>query len=230
MTRVFKKYLLFNIFFLTIFLVGLLQSSNPFPLLASLDKPVFTGIASLMLIYFTRLRGRFHRRVLFAFICLLAGTLLLELTNDTHMVYVLLCFFIAQIYFIRAFYLDFSSAPELDKAGARVAIVFGVLFSFTTYLYLRPYLGAYKIPALIYGFLITLVMIMAAFRRLRVNQSSFNLILTGSILLAASAVLFAVYWFIAKNAYNKLAVDAAYMLGIYSMVLGAIERKLVLVD
>jgi hypothetical protein len=223
---VFKKYLLFNLCFITIFLVELSQTRflSFFP--PVFVKPLFTGLAALMLVIETRLRGRFHRRMLVALISFLIGTVLLAMKSDMQPMYVLLFFFIAAIYLVRAFYLDFSSAPELDKFGARVAILLGLLFSFSSYLYLRPYLGEYKMAGLMYSFLIALVMMMASFRRLRVDQNSFILILSAAIVLAATALIFAVNYFIAQSAPNKIAIDSAYMLAIYLFLVGAIERKL----
>ncbi|MDB5021196.1 MAG: hypothetical protein JWQ28_2323 [Pedobacter sp.] len=186
------------------------------------------ALASIMLIYETKLRGRFHRRILMAFIFLFVGLIILQSEKAT--VYVLLCFFAAHICFVKAFYLDFSSAPQLDKATARLAIFLGILFSFTSYIYLRPYLGAFRIPALIYSFSMTLVIMMASFRRLRVNGASFVLILSASILLAATALIFAFNYFVASAEYNRIVIDAAFMLSIYLMVRGAVERKLLVLE
>jgi hypothetical protein len=226
---VFKKYLIFNLGFIAIFLVQLLQTSNLLSFPTSFLNPAFTFLASLMLIFETKLRGRFHRRVLFAFICLLIGTLLLVTPKNTHLNYVLLSLLTSQICLVRAFYLDFSSAPELDKFGARVAILFGILFSFTAYLYLRPYLGSFKIGGLIYTFMTTLVMMMASFRRFRVDKASFLLILSASIVFAGATVMFAIDYFVGTDATYKLAANSMYMLGLYLMTVGAVERRLVVV-
>jgi uncharacterized membrane protein YhhN len=194
----------------------------------SLTRAVFTLLAVAMLVTVSRLKGRFHRRVLYAFIALVVGNvLLLTAKQNDGSVLAFLCFVVAQIYLTRAFYLDFSSAPELDKFGARIAIAGGIIFSFATYLFLRPHLGNYRIPGLIYTFITTMVVMMASFRRLRVNKLSFNLILGATMLSACTGVLFAVQYFIMKSSTDDVLVDLFYMLSVYLITIGTIERKLV---
>lgn len=226
----FKKYLLFNIVFILILIIELLQLFNLSFLPTWFILPIFTGIAGLWLILKTKLRGRFHRRMLVALLSFIVGTLLLGRPGESALIYIFISFFIAQVSLIRAFYLDFRSAPELDKRGARVAIILGILFSFSTYLFLRPYLGAYKIPVLIFSFLTALLMMMAFFRRFRVNQLSFTSILLGSMFFAVATFVSAIDHFIADSPYIKVVIDTAYLFSIYLMVMGATERQLILKD
>jgi uncharacterized membrane protein YhhN len=181
-----------------------------------------------LLIWETKLRGRFHRRVVIAFMMMLIGVFLLRTgSSPSNHLYGFICFFIAPIYLIRAFYLDFSAAPELDKIFARYAIFLGLAVSVGTYLYLRPHLGPYKIQILIYTFLLAFMMMMAAFRRKRVNELSFMLILSASILLSVNAFLLAINHFIQQDPTIAIVVNVILMLGIYLLTLGAATRKLI---
>jgi uncharacterized membrane protein YhhN len=133
---------------------------------------------------------------------------------------------IAYLFFISAFYLDFRSAPELDKKGARIAIMLALICSFSIYLYFRPFLGLYRIPILVYTFILSLMAMMASFRRLRVNQESFVLILLGIVVLIASDILMALHTFVVRFDAAYYLVGGTHILALCLIVVGGIKRML----
>ena len=140
--------------------------------------------------------------------------------------YGLVAFLTCHIFYISAFYLDFRSAQELDKKGARIAIVLCALFSITFYFYLRPHLGGMKLPVMIYTFVISMMMMMAAFRNQRVNALSFNLILVGALCFLLSDSILAYNKFVKGFDFAGVLIMATYMAAQYLITMGAVERKL----
>jgi uncharacterized membrane protein YhhN len=210
-----------------VLIVGLTADFGLIPL--SFDAYIHVGfpiILALLLVLYSKLRGRFHRRILIGFLALSLGAFLFMRQGSPTISFI--AFALLPLSFTRAFYLDFSSTPELDKKGARVAIVFGLVFSFSVYLWLRPYLGAYHIPALIFTFLLALMMMMAAFRRFRVNAFSFSVILSGCMLFAAAAIACTYVAFVRPLSIINAAGDFLYICSLYMILLGSIERKLVI--
>ncbi|WP_448634226.1 lysoplasmalogenase [Pedobacter panaciterrae] len=141
--------------------------------------------------------------------------------------YGLIAFLLCHIFYIRAFYLDFSSAPQLDKKGARIAIALCAVFSISFYVYIRHGLGAMKLPVMVYTFVISLMMMMAAFRNMRVNKISFNLILFGAIFFLISDSTLAYNKFVKGFDLAGLLIMATYMIAQYLITIGGIERQLV---
>ncbi|RYZ48704.1 MAG: lysoplasmalogenase, partial [Sphingobacteriales bacterium] len=134
---------------------------------------------------------------------------------------------ICHIFYITAFYLDFRSAPELDKKGARIAIAICSIFGMGFYLYIRANLGPLRIPVMAYTFVISFMMMMAAFRNQRVNTLSFNLILVGAMFFVLSDALLAINKFSQAFNHAHLFIMVTYMAAQYLITIGAIERKLI---
>jgi uncharacterized membrane protein YhhN len=223
----FKKYLAFSILCLLVITLRLIAEFSISPnLYAAAFQTLLPITLVFLLIYFSKLRGRFHRRILVGLLALAIGSFFLMKDVPEH-TYGFLALLFLPLSFTRAFYLDFSSAPELDKGGARVAIVLGLVFSFSAYLWLRPYLGEYRIPGLIYTFLLALMMMMAVFRRLRVNLESFLLILVGCVLFTAAVLAYACWVFMKAPGILHVTGDCLYLISLYLIVLGSIERRLV---
>jgi len=222
-----KKHSKFNTLFAIIFLLQLLAEYNDFFRLRCTTKPLIVLSLMLMLVVGTKLSGRFHKRIFAGLVFALGGDILLmNGTDPRYFMYGLVAFLICHLCYISAFYLDFRSAPELDKKGARMAIVLCGLFSIGFYFYIRPHLGAMKLPVLAYSFVIALMMMMAAFRNLRVNRSSFLLILTGAICFLVSDSLLAYHKFVFQFKYGGLLIIATYMAAQYLITMGAVDRKL----
>ncbi len=70
------------------------------------------------------------------------------------------------------------------------------------------------------------MLMMSVFRRLRVNEISFNLVFAGALFLAFSDVLLAHFKFVVPLSGSDVFVGAIYMLAQFLLVMGAAERKL----
>lgn len=224
----FKLFLKFHLVFLLLFFVQLLGDLNPSSWYSMYTGCLTVAVLALVFIKATRLKGRFHRRVLFGLLTLLFGQVstLFMVPGTRTFLYGVICYALSYLFFISAFYLDFRSAPELDKKGARVAILVALIFSFLIYLYLRPSLGVYRIPVLIYTFIASLMAMMASFRRFRVNFQSFVLVLLGIGVFIVSDFLFAIDKFVSPFNAAGSVVGGTHLLALYLIVAGGVARVL----
>lgn len=225
---VFKLPLKFSLVFLVLFFVQVLGDLNSSSWFSMYTGCISTSVFILMFVVFTRLKGRFHRRILFGLVTLFIGQVsaVFMAPGPGAFLYNLIFPGICYIFFTSAFYLDFRSAPELDKKGVRYAIFVAFLLSFTVYLYFRPYLGVYRIPVLIYTFIISLMAMMASFRRLRVNSQSFVLVLSGIGVLIVADVAFAIDKFVSQSEAANYLAGGGHLLALYLIVAGGITRIL----
>ncbi len=224
-----KKHKWFSIIFALIFILQLMFGHNGYGNIAYFIKPSIVLSLLIMLFLSTKLKGRFHKRVFTGLVFALAGDILLMYTgqNESYFTYGLCAFLLCHIFYTSAFYLDFKSAPELDKKGARIAILLCAILAIGFYFFLRPHLGVMKLPVMIYVLAISMMMMMASFRNQRVNTSSFNLILFGAMLFLLSDSILAYNKFVQPVAYADIWIMATYMIAQYLITIGAVERKLI---
>lgn len=220
-----KKHPKFNILYTLILIAQLLAEYNQFNRLKQTTRPLISLSLMLMLYAATKLKGRFHKRIFTGLVFALAGDMLL-LQGENYVSYGLAAYLMSHICYISAFYLDFRSAPELDKKGARTAILLCALFSISYYFYIRPYLGMMKLPVLTYIFVTSLLTMMAAFRNQRVNKSSYILILSGSTSFMISDALLIHTKYAASVNYAGVLIITSYMLAQYLVIMGSANRKL----
>lgn len=224
-----KKHLIFNLSYVLITILVLSSVYAGFPLLGYIFKPLIHISLLAFLFVATKLRGRFHQRLFTGLVFALTGESLFMLRdyNSSYFLFGLISFLICHLFYISAFYLDFLSAKELDKKGARIAILLSALFFTSFYFYLRSHLGEFKLPVLAYIFIVALLTMMAAFRNQRVNTLSFNLVLTGVLFIIAADATLAQAHFIRPFAYSDLIVAFCYMAGQYLIISGGVNRSLV---
>ena len=223
-----KKHLAFSLIFLVIAIIQIGGQSFDIESLKTYTKPFIVIWLAIFLIASTSLKGRFHKRILTGLVFSLIGDIFLLFSplNEEYFSYGLLAFLLCHLFYIRAFYLDFKSAPELDKVGARVAIITCAILSTAFFFILRPHLGPMRVPILAYIIIISLMFMMAAFRNLRVNKVSFYLILFGAACFIVSDALLAYSKFVTSFAGSHILVLVTYMVGQYLIVLGSVERQL----
>jgi hypothetical protein len=190
-------------------------------------------VISVLILFFsfkTRLRGRFHRRMLYALLVTLVSMLFGipgRMGYEVHWDYLIGSQILSYLLFIRTFYLDFSSAPELDKKGAKIAIVLTGMVSIGSYFYVRPYLGKLQVLVLCLTLLISLMIMMAAFRNKRVDALSFVVVLMAAVLFGVFNFIYAILLFMYTSK-TLIFIDAAVLsIAIYLMVLGGVSRKLI---
>ena len=224
-----KKHLVFNLLYALIFILVLYSVYAEWAMLGYILKP-FIHISLLAFLFLTtRLRGRFHQRLFTGLVIALTGGSLFMLRNydPSYFSFGLVSFVLCHLFYISAFYLDFLSAKELDKTGARITIFVSALFFIGAYLYFRPYLGMLKLPVLGYIIVLAVLTMMAAFRNLRVNNGSFIMILAGVMCIVVAACTFAYAYFIRPFYYSELLALGFYMVAQYLIIVGAVERRLV---
>ncbi|RZM27294.1 MAG: lysoplasmalogenase [Pedobacter sp.] len=224
-----KKYPKFNLIFAFIFILHLIAISAGSTTLQYISKPLIVVSLMIMLAISTSLKGRFHKRLFTGLFFALSGDILLMFSagRQAYFIYGLLAFLIGHIFYISAFYLDFRSAPELDKKGARIAIIICSIIGMGFYIYIRESLGILKLPVMAYIFVISFMMMMASFRNLRVNAISFRLILFGAMFFLISDSLLAYNKFVQPFSYANLLIMATYMIAQYLITIGTVERKLI---
>jgi uncharacterized membrane protein YhhN len=181
----------------------------------------------VVLVFLTRLKGRFHKRIFTGMVFALAGLIPAALEDPgSYTFYSISAFLLTCIFYSRAFYLDFLSAPELDKKGARIAILLTALFSISCYFYFRPHLGVLKLPALVVTLVMSIMVMMSAFRNQRVNPSSFYLILFATITFLISGILTAYDHFIQHFTNAGLLIAITYLIANSLLTAGTVKRKL----
>jgi hypothetical protein len=212
-------------FFINVFNLGVHYT------VAGLIEIVVMVALLAFLVFKTGLKGRFHKRVFIAMFIAGAGMVYnLFVHKYTQLMPSMLFYFVPQIYLIRAFYLDFKSAPALDKTGARLAIGIAFILSICYYLLIRDQLGILRLPVMLGIFTTSFLFMMACFRNLRVNKESFLLILAGVVFYMFAEAMLAydafVQQFNFENAPYAIASTIAYIL----IVLGTTERRLIYIE
>ena len=223
-----QKHARFNLIFVLLFLLQVIAEYQQLHTLRLITKPLI--VISLLTYFYisTGLKGRFHKRLFTGLLFALAGDVFLMFNNldSSFFMYGLVAFLTCHLCYTSAFYLDFRSAPELDKKGARIAIALSFIFAVCFYFYLRPHLGIMKVPVLAYTIIISLMMMMSAFRNRRVNTTSFNLILIGALFFVLSDAILAYNKFISQSAHAGVFIIATYMVAQYLITMGGVSREL----
>lgn len=229
-----QKYLQFSIAFAFIFIIQILiESDNKTAKLVLADfyyiiKPLITISLMIFYTYQTQLRGRFAKRIFSGlFFGLVGDSFLMFLhINSSFFMFGLIAFLIGHLCYISAFYLDYKWNPSIEKKITWLGLVVFGVFCLGFYLFLRPYLGAMKIPVMVYAFVISLMAIMAVNRKGRVNTLSFNLIFFGAIAFLISDSFLAYNKFVNSFGGGGIAIMTTYMLAQYLITVGSVERKL----
>lgn len=219
----------FNILFAVIFILQLTLGDSNYKGAAYFIKPCIVLSLLIVLFFTTKLKGRFHKRIFTGLVFSLIGDILLMYAgqNEAYFLYGLTAFLLCHIFYTSAFYLDFKSAPELDKKGARIAILCCAILAIGFYLVIRPHLGIMKLPVMIYILVISMMMMMASFRNQRVNAESFKLILFGAICFLLSDSILAYHKFVQPLDHAHSWIMSTYMMAQYLITTGALARKLI---
>lgn len=223
-----KKFKAANLLLLTFLVLQLLAVFLPASSLYVIVRTTFIPLLTFFFYHHTKLSGRFHKRLFTGLVFAWIGDLLFTCSSgDQHLnLYGVFAFILCYLWYTRAFYLDFRSAQELDKRGARWAIVVCSISAMAFYTFVRPTLGEFRIPVMVATFIGSLLLMMAVFRNQRVNKESFNLIFAGCIVLLLSAMMCCYFIFVRSFSFSLAPVLACYMIAQYLIVCGGISRKL----
>jgi hypothetical protein len=93
------------------------------------------------------------------------------------------------------------------------------------YTFIRDYLNDFRIPVMVYMFVISVMAILAAYRYKRVNLLSFRLILFGALFFVISDAALAFNKFVEPYPFAGILIMSTYMIAQYLITMGAIERK-----
>jgi uncharacterized membrane protein YhhN len=191
-------------------------------------KPLITISLMIWLSYHTQLKGRFSKRIFIGLIFGLLGDSLLmfQHLNEFFFMFGLISFTLGHIAYSTAFYIDYNWAPKIEKKSTNLGIIFFGIFAIAFYLLLRPHLGKFNIPVLIYAIVIAIMVIMANSRRGKVKFISFNLIFYGAILFMISDAILGYQKFVSTFLFSNSLIMITYMPAQYLITIGAIERKL----
>lgn len=227
--RMIEKHLRFNLVYALVFILVLISGYKQWPAIVYIAKPCITLLLLIFLYLSTGLKGRFQKRLFAGLIFALAGDTLISIhaLHSAGFIWGLIALIICHLFYIGAFYLDFRSAQELDKKGAKIAIISSAVAFSGFYFYLRPHVGPLKLPVLFCIFMMALLVMMAAFRRQRVNALSFKLVLTGVFFFVLTDAILADVWLNSTSSTFSLLMTAGFMIAQYLIVMGGAERKLV---
>jgi uncharacterized membrane protein YhhN len=224
-----KKHLVFTVYYTLITFLVCYSAYSDIPEPGYFLRPLIHVSLLAFLFIKTKLRGRFHQRLFTGLVFALTAETLFMLRSYEELYFLcsLIAFLISHLFYISAFYLDFLSAKELDKKGARVAIFCSAVFFTSFYFFIRHNLGPMRLPVLAYTVVIAVLTMMASFRNKRVNAVSFNLILAGVIFIILADALLALSHFNGSFSYDNVFVALSYMIGQYLIITGGVERKLI---
>jgi uncharacterized membrane protein YhhN len=225
-----KKHIRFNFGFALLFIIQLLSESDTlstqflFPEIRYVSKPLIVISLLALLLYHTKLKGRFAKRIALGLLFGLAGDIFLLF--DDYFIAGLVSFLIGHILYMMAFYLDYKVNKTIHRLYTKNAVLG---FAFFTVLFcgaLWSSLGDMKIPVIIYALAISFMGITAFSRFGRVNVLSYKLIAMGAMLFVLSDAVLAVNKFMHSFPFSGIVIMATYMAAQYLITFGTIERKL----
>lgn len=217
----------FSLIYLIIFLLNIFGQSTFFQDYYLFIKPLICISLAFYMFRKTNMAVGFNRLVFAGLIFSLFGDYFLMFAGrDIYFfLYGLVSFLLAHIVYSFAFFRDFKNNPQASKFyGHLMLFVLGV-FSLSFYSFIRDYLNDFRIPVMLYMFVISLMAILAAYRYHRVNLLSFRLILIGAVFFVISDATLALNKFVEPFSSAGIIIMSTYMIAQYLITLGAIERK-----
>jgi uncharacterized membrane protein YhhN len=169
----------------------------------------------------------FNRLVFAGLICSLFGDcFLLFAGSDIYFfLYGLVSFLLAHVVYSFAFFRDFKNNPQASKFYGHLMLFILGVFTLSFYSFIRDYLNDFRIPVMVYMFVISVMAILAAYRYKRVNLLSFRLILFGAVFFVISDAALAFNKFVEPYSFAGILIMSTYMIAQYLITMGAIERK-----
>jgi len=169
----------------------------------------------------------FNRLVFAGLIFSLIGDVLLIYSGaDVFLfLYGLVSFLLAHILYSSAFFRDFKNNPRESKYYGNLMLFIMGVYSLSYYSWIRDYLNNFRIPVLAYIFVISIMVILAAYRYRRVNLLSYRLICFGAVFFVISDSALAFKKFVEPYSFDVTFIMLTYMLAQYLITVGTIERK-----
>ena len=216
-----KKIIWQLIFFIDL-LIHLISTQLQHETIAAITKPVL--LISLILLFITEGNNKesnITRIVITAQLLSLAGDvfLIFEHNHPVFFIYGLVCFLLAHIFFIVVFNRIRKENKTIVEWWVTIFVAgfYGLLVWF-----LFPHLGEMKIPVLIYGLVIS-VMLFSALQLLFVRNNKLLLITTGAILFVLSDSLLAINKFYAPFFCAGIMVMLTYAIAQFTIIQGLLN-------
>jgi uncharacterized membrane protein YhhN len=222
-----KNHKVFTLVFGIIFLLNIFTQSALLQDLNIFIKPLICISLAFYLFKNANMAAGFNRLVFVGLIFSLFGDcFLLFAGRDIYFfLYGLVSFLLAHVVYSFAFFRDFKNNPQASKIyGHLMFFILGV-FTLSFYTFIRDYLNDFRIPVMVYMFVISIMAIMAAYRYKRVDLFSFRLILIGAVFFVISDAALAFNKFVEPYPFAGILIMSTYMLAQYLITIGAIERK-----
>lgn len=224
-----KRHALFSIIFLAIAASNIFAEADVIPGLNLFVKPLICISLAIYLVSKVNIAAGFNRMILAALIFSLFGDcfLLFEGEFRSFFIFGLVSFLIAHVLYSLAFFRDFKNDPQASKLFGHVMLFLMGVFSLSFYTWIRDYLKDLRLPVMAYMFVISVMAILAGYRYRRVNLLSFRLIYFGAIFFVLSDSALAFNKFVEPFPYSGVVIMATYMLAQYLIVMGTVERVVV---
>jgi uncharacterized membrane protein YhhN len=221
-----KRHLTFTLIFMLIAAGNVCANLNVIPHFEMYVKPLICISLAIYLYTKVNMNAGFNRFIFFSLVLSLIGDCFLLFVSYNALFFIcgLIAFLIAHILYTFAFFRDFKNDPEGSKRYGHLMLFIMGVFSLSYYSWIRDYLGDLRIPVMAYMFVISIMVIMAAYRYLRVNALSFNLIYAGAIFFVMSDSALAFNKFVSPFNYAGIVIIGTYMLAQFLITMGAIER------
>jgi len=222
-----KNHKIFTLVFAIIFLLNILAQTDILNDFNILIKPLICISLAIYLYKNVNMIAGFNRLVFAGLIFSLFGDcfLLFAGTDIYFFLYGLVSFLLAHIVYSFAFFRDFKNNPQESKFyGNLMLFVLGV-FTLSFYIFIRDYLNDFRIPVMVYMFVISVMAILASYRYKRVNLLSFRLILFGALFFVVSDAALAFNKFVEPYPFSGILIMSTYMIAQYLITMGSLDRK-----
>lgn len=222
-----KNHTAFTLVFGFVFLLNILTQFVLFQDLVFFIKPLICISLAFYLFKNVNMVSGFNRLVFSGLIFSLFGDCFLMFAGSDiyFFLYGLVSFLLAHIVYSFAFFRDFKNNPQASKFYGHLMFFITGVFTISFYTFIRDYLNDFKIPVMVYMFVISVMAILAAYRYKRVDLSSFRLILFGAVFFVISDASLAFNKFVEPYPFAGILIMSTYMLAQYLITIGAIERK-----
>ncbi len=222
-----KRHLSFSLIFFLIVIMNLMVQITFFEKYNIFIKPLICLSLAFYLFKQSNMKVGFNRLILTGLLLSLVGDILLIYAGvDIYFfLYGLISFLLAHIFYTSAFFRDFKNNPSESKYYGKLMLFFMGVFSLSYYSWIRDYLNDFRIPVMVYIFVISVMAILTAYRYKRVNLLSFRLICLGAVSFVISDAALAFGKFVEPYSFSGILIMTTYMIAQYMITIGTIERK-----
>ena len=225
----FRKHSTFNFCYSLILLLNVYALAIHSQLLKMIGMPLVGFSLILYLVVKTKLQEGFHRFILIGLVLSLAGDIQLLFTSGIgfYLLTALIASLISYLFYARAYFQDFKNDLRKSKRIGNILIGVAALIGLSFYLSARKNLQEFNYPVIAYVIASLIMIMFAAYRYRRVNQTSFKLILTSTIAFSISDLTIGYYNFIEPEIIMMHIYLVTYLIAQYLVVMGTIERRLI---